>query len=86
MPLPPPSAEAQVAFIRDVQRLLAEGSFSATHKLALLQPLADLAVLRGDDSGEGLTLRTRDITEAMIGLYWRQAVPYPGAADDGAAA
>ena len=83
MTLPPPSAEAQVAFLHDVQRLLVEGSFTATYKFALLQALADLAVLRGDDSGNGLTLRTRDIAEAMIGLYWRQAVPYPGAADAG---
>jgi hypothetical protein len=83
MPLPPPSAEAQVAFLRDVQRLLVEGSFTATYKFALLQALADLAVLRGDDSGDGLTLGTLEIAEAMIGLYWRQALPYPGAADVG---
>jgi len=81
--LPPPSAEAQVAFLRDVQRLLVEGSFTATYKFALLQAMADLAVLRGDDSGDDLTLGTREITEAMIGLYWRQALPYPGADDAG---
>ena len=83
MPLPPPTAEAQVAFLRDVQRLLGEGSFTATYKFALLQALADLAVLRGDDSGDALTLSTRDIAEAMIGLYWRQSLPYPGAGDEG---
>ncbi len=54
MPLSPPTAEAQVAFLRDVQRLLAEGSFTATYKFALLQALADLAVLRGDDDGDAL--------------------------------
>jgi HNH endonuclease len=78
-----PSAAVQVAFLQNVQRLLAEGSFTATYKFALFQALADLAVLRGDDSGDGLTLQTRDIAEAMIGLYWQQALPYLGAAHHG---
>jgi hypothetical protein len=74
-----PTAEAQVAFLQNVQRLLAEGSFTATYKFALLLALADLAVERGEDSDASLTLSTRDIAEAMIRLYWRQAMPYPAA-------
>src|SRR5262249_21709923 len=76
-----PSAEAQVAFLQNVQRVLAEGSFTATYKFALLLALADLAVERGDDSDAPLTLSTRDIAGAMIRLYWRQATPYPGSDD-----
>lgn len=77
-----PSAEAQVAFLQNIQRLLAEGSFTATYKFALLLALADLAVERGEDSDAPLTLSTRDIAGAMIRLYWRQAMPYPSS-DDG---
>ena len=44
-----PSAEAQVRFLRDLQRILDEGSFVATYKFALIHALADLAVERGDD-------------------------------------
>ncbi|MCC6756032.1 MAG: HNH endonuclease [Solirubrobacterales bacterium] len=67
-----------MAFLRNVQRLMVEGSFTATYKFALLQALADLAVERGDDTNAELNLPTRDIAEAMIRLYWRQALPYPG--------
>ena len=73
-----PSAEAQVRFLRDLQRILDEGSFVATYKFALIHALADLAVERGDDSGAPLTLPTRDIAERFVQLYWRQVVPFPG--------
>ena len=39
-----------------LQRILSEGNFVATYKYALLQALADLAVLKGDDSGAPLPL------------------------------
>jgi len=78
MSYPIPSADDRLAFLRNVQRLLTEGLFTATYKYALLQSLADLAVLRGDDSGEPLRLSTGEIAEAMIRLYWRQAAPFPG--------
>src|SRR3954453_20652786 len=77
MAQPPPSSDAQITFLQNVQRLLAEGLFTATYKYALLQALADLAVLRGDDTGEPLDLATREIAERMISLYWRQAAPFP---------
>ncbi len=47
LPVPPPSAEAQLAFLAKLQRLFAEGDFTATYNFALLIALADLAV--GDD-------------------------------------
>ncbi len=74
----PPTPEAQVAFLQDLQRILDEGSFVATYKFALIHALADLAVERGDDSGAALTLPTRDIAEKFIELYWRQVAPFPG--------
>ena len=46
-----PTPEEQVLFLRNIQRLLAEGQFVASYKFALLLALADLAVLKGDDTG-----------------------------------
>lgn len=76
MPAPPPSADAQLAFLIKLQRLFAEGDFTATYKFALLIALADLAVEQGADTGDGLQLTTRQIAERFIQLYWRQAAPY----------
>ncbi len=75
----PPSAAEQVRFLTDIQRLLEEGSFTATYKYALLVALADLSVEKGDDSGQPLELALDDIAEKFIRCYWRQAVPYPSA-------
>jgi len=72
----PPTPEQQVAFLRNVQRLLGEGLFVASYKFALLHALADLAVIKGDDSGATLDLDTRDIAEKFIELYWRQCRPF----------
>jgi 5-methylcytosine-specific restriction endonuclease McrA len=72
----PPTPEEQVLFLRNIQRLLAEGQFVASYKFALLHALADLAVLKGDDSGGTLPLGTRDIAETFIGLYWQQCRPF----------
>jgi len=79
----PPSSDVQVAFLRNLQRILDEGSFVATYKFALIHALADLAVERSDGSGAELTLPTRDIAERFIDLYWRQVVPFPGAEEVG---
>src|SRR5262245_3454014 len=76
----PPSAEAQLDFLRKVQRVLGEGNFVATYKFALLHALADLAVQHGDDSGDELTLSVEQLAAAMIELYWRQSQRFPGAA------
>jgi hypothetical protein len=50
----PPTAEKQLKFLTNLQRLLAEGQFTATYKYALLLALADIAVETDDDSGESL--------------------------------
>jgi 5-methylcytosine-specific restriction endonuclease McrA len=84
--VPPPSAEEQLAFLAKLQRLFAEGDFTATYKFALLIALADLAVEQGSDTGAELVLTVRQIAERFIQLYWRQATPYgagrPGAAPE----
>lgn len=64
-----PDPERQVRFLFDVQRLLSDGSFVATYKFALLLSLADLAVERGDDTTESLSLDTRDLAERFVSLY-----------------
>jgi hypothetical protein len=74
--VPPPSAEAQLAFLAKFQRLFAEGDFTATYKFALLISLADLAVEVGADDGAELTLTNRQIAERFVQLYWRHATPY----------
>src|SRR5215207_7442062 len=77
MTWPNPMPEEQVLFLRNVQRLLAEGSFVASYKFALIHALADLAVLKGDESGAPLELETRDIAAQFVELYWRQCRPFP---------
>ena len=71
-----PTPEEQVQFLRNIQRLLAEGLFVASYKFALLHALADLAVLKGDDSGAPLDLDTKDIAEKFVELYWQQCRPF----------
>ena len=71
-----PSPDQQLDFLRSIQRLLSEGGFVASYKFALLHALADLAILRGDDTGATLPLSTQDIAERFIELYWQQARPY----------
>ena len=71
-----PTPEYQVQFLSNVQRLLSEGQFVATYKYALLLSIADLAVELGDDSGESMLIKTRQLAEKFVEYYWRQAVPY----------
>lgn len=82
--LPIPSAEEQLRFLSNIQRVFAEGDFTATYKFALIIALADLAVELGADDGRELVLSTRQIGERFIQMYWRQALPYgkglPGSA------
>jgi hypothetical protein len=72
-----PTPEEQVKFLRNVQRLLAEGLFTASYKFALVHALADLAVLKGDDSGAPLLVETKEIAVKFVELYWRQARRLP---------
>jgi 5-methylcytosine-specific restriction endonuclease McrA len=74
--VPPPSAELQLAFLAKLQRLFAEGDFTATYKFALLIALSDLAIELGSDNGAELALSTRQIAERFVQLYWRHALPY----------
>ncbi len=78
---PSPTPEEQVQFLRNVQRLLAEGLFTASYKFALVHALADLAVLKGDDSGAPLDIDTKEIAAKFVELYWRQARPVPVGGD-----
>jgi hypothetical protein len=71
-----PAPEQQVRFLRNVQRLLAEGLFVASYKYALIHALADLAVLKGEDSGAPLDLSTKEIAAKFVELYWRQCRPF----------
>jgi hypothetical protein len=76
MTLAPPTPEQQVLFLRNIQRLLAEGQFVASYKFALLLALADLCVLKGDDAGGPLELTIHDIAEKFVELYWQQCRPF----------
>jgi hypothetical protein len=76
-----PTSDEQIRFLVQFQRLLDEGLFVATYKFVLLLALADLSIEHGDDSGAALTVSTNAIAEKFIRYYWRQAVPYPAAAD-----
>jgi hypothetical protein len=71
-----PSSDEQVQFILRIQRLLAEGSFVATYKHALLLSIADICVEKGDDKGNRLRLTTAELAEKFISYYWRQSLPY----------
>ncbi len=78
-----PTAEEQVAFLGNIERLLSEGQFVATYKYALLLAIADLAIKLGSDDGSELDLPIRAIAEVFIELYWRQSAPYGSAVADG---
>jgi hypothetical protein len=71
-----PSHAEQIAFLQSLQRLFEEGEFAATYKFALLLALTELAVEKGNDSGEPLSLELNEIAEKFIEIYWRQSVPY----------
>jgi glutathione S-transferase len=77
--MPPPSEAAQLGFLANIQRILEEGRFTATYKFALLIALTDLAVERGDDSGDALTLPLTAVAEKFIEMYWGHTRPFAGA-------
>jgi hypothetical protein len=49
--MPPPTETDQLQFLKNIQRLLNEGSFVASYKFALLHALADLAIVNGHRQG-----------------------------------
>ena len=73
-----PLAEQQLSFLRNIQRILNEGSFVSTYKFALLHTLADLSIIKGDDSGAPLALTSDDLATQFLYLYARQTKPFPG--------
>lgn len=73
---PIPSPEEQVQFLRNLQRLLGEGLFVASYKFALIRSLADVAVLKGAESGAPLEIDTKEIAFRFVELYWRQCRPF----------
>jgi len=77
-----PTAEEQLAFLRSLQRLMDEGSFVASYKFALLHAIADLCLVKGDDSGAELELSTSDIAAQFVRLYWPQVKPYAAGGDE----
>ncbi len=79
-----PTAEQQIRFLTNLQRLLAEWQFVATYKYALLLALADIAIEIGKDSGESLAIPTKIIAEKFVLYYWRQVVPYVPKSDPAA--
>lgn len=66
----PPTAEDQLQFLNNIQRLLDEGQFTSTYKFALLMALADLAVEQGNDVGGALTRLILGIMPCCISSFW----------------
>lgn len=71
-----PSAADQVQFLTNLQKLLSEGTFTASYKFALLLSLADLCVETTGEAESILILDTRTLAEKFIQSYWRQTFPY----------
>jgi HNH endonuclease len=68
--------DSHLDFLRKLQRLLSEGSFSSTYKYALLQSLADLSVERSVEKDGSLRITVSVIAEKFIQYYWPQTLPY----------
>ena len=71
-----PTDRQQLDFLAKIQRLFAEGDFTATYKFALLVALAELAVEIHVDDGERLMLKNEWIAGRFVEMYWPQATPY----------
>ena len=68
--------EFQLAFLNKIQRLFAEGDFSASYKYALLIAIADIAVESGRDDDQPLVIPNRSLGAKFIDLYWQQSAPF----------
>jgi len=71
-----PTAQTQLEFLGNLQRILNEGSFVATYKYALIRVLADLSIERTPAADGSLKLPLEDLAERFIEVYWRQAAPF----------
>ncbi len=70
------NSEFQLAFLKKIQRLFAEGDFTASYKYALLIAIADIAVESGRDDDQPLTISHRRLGEKFVELYWQQSAPF----------
>ena len=70
--------EFQLAFLNKIQRLFAEGDFTASYKYALLISIADIAVESGRDDDQPLPVPHRRLGEKFVELYWQQSAPFRG--------
>jgi 5-methylcytosine-specific restriction endonuclease McrA len=68
--------EFQLAFLNKIQRLFAEGDFTASYKYALLIAIADIAVESGRDDDQPLAIPHRRLGQKFIELYWQQSAPF----------
>ena len=68
--------EFQLAFLNKIQRLFAEGDFSASYKYALLIAIAEIAVEAGRDDDQPLVIPHRSLGAKFIDLYWQQSAPF----------
>jgi hypothetical protein len=71
-----PTAQAQLEFLDNLQRILNEGSFVATYKYALIRVIADLSIERTPGADGSVKLSIEDLAERFIETYWRQAAPF----------
>jgi len=71
-----PTAQTQLEFLGNLQRILNEGSFVATYKYALIRVLADLSIERTAVADGSLPLQLEELAERFIEVYWRQAAPF----------
>jgi 5-methylcytosine-specific restriction endonuclease McrA len=75
---PVPSDADQLEFLIRIQKILDEGQFVATYKFALLVALIEIAIERGNDSGESLEIKLDWLAEKFIELYWGHAREFCG--------
>lgn len=69
--------QQQLDFIAYIQRMLAEGDFSATYKFALLHAIADICVEHPlQDSNSELVITLDELVDKFIVLYWHHAAPF----------
>jgi 5-methylcytosine-specific restriction endonuclease McrA len=72
-----PTAEEQIVFLTRVQRLFAEGEFTATYKFALLISLVEIAIeVPSLSERSTLEVSVRSIALKFIELYWRQSFEF----------
>jgi 5-methylcytosine-specific restriction endonuclease McrA len=72
-----PTAEEQLRFLSKIQRIFAEGEFTATYKFALLISLVEIAIeVPSLSERSTLEVSVRSIATKFIELYWRQSFEF----------